>query len=624
MVAHVLDHHRGLLARDERRRLLDELLGVHLEQAEHASVDAGEDSGRAAARDGGRLGHFAHEVVGHAGIRIRAHVVRLRAAGAERVPRGELAAAGLGTLGAHGEGVLQSAYAQVGVDACDGVAAQLLVREAHRIGVLPVNSLPQLLELAAGEVVGQRVLGDLLLGTTDHAVERVLVVDTAHQRLHDLRVSLVSHRIGQLHDEVVDKRAVGDLRAELVSRHVVFVDEVAFVERLVHLFGLLLGEGHRLVADVDGTAAEEVHLHLLGAIAQRLLDVALQVAHEGLVALRGYDGQKVHAVHVIGTQQLHVLAVAVLIHAQAHAAADLLALRGLGARFLKRADLEDVGVVPALTKRRVAEDETHRLLEGEQALLVLEDELVAALSVVVVNADAVCGLGLLLPLGLYGVSLLVDGEVAVVHRMRVVLGKVPCVGAVYQVVGGGVRQPLGHNGLVLLLEDLAVAHGCVVAGKVAVLGHLIDEEQRQALDATAKQRFLLLQVALDGLADLDALHVVGGAVVVHLADGYLLAVEEPNVAGPPLLRRHDAIVAAGYPVALVGLQQRVARGQVDVVALVKALRHLAHLARGAHLLELDHGLRRLALGHNDVLQVQIAVGTAHVLQGETLHLDALD
>ena len=59
----------------------------------------------------------------------------------------------------------------------------------------------------------------------------------------------------------------------------------------------------------------------------------------------------------------------------------------------------------------MAEDEPHRLVEREQPLLVLEDEVVAAPGVVVVDADALRRLGLLLALGLDRVALLVDGEV---------------------------------------------------------------------------------------------------------------------------------------------------------------------------------------------------------------------
>ena len=62
--------------------------------------------------------------------------------------------------------------------------------------MLAVDARPQLLELALGEVIGQRVLGDLLLGAPDHAVERVRVVDASHQRFNSLGVGSVGDLLG--------------------------------------------------------------------------------------------------------------------------------------------------------------------------------------------------------------------------------------------------------------------------------------------------------------------------------------------------------------------------------------------------------------------------------------------
>ena len=54
-------------------------------------------------------------------------------------------------------------------------------------------------------------------------------------------------------------------------------------------------------------------------------------------------------------------------HREPQAAADLLALAHLRLAVLQVADREDVGVVPALDERRVAEDEPQRLLEARAA-----------------------------------------------------------------------------------------------------------------------------------------------------------------------------------------------------------------------------------------------------------------
>ena len=55
-------------------------------------------------------------------------------------------------------------------------------------------------------------------------------------------------------------------------------------------------------------------------------------------------------------------ALAVLIDGQAQAAADFLPLLHGAAGFVQRANLEDVRIVPAFAKCRVAEDEAQRLV----------------------------------------------------------------------------------------------------------------------------------------------------------------------------------------------------------------------------------------------------------------------
>ena len=90
--------------------------------------------------------------------------------------------------------------------------------------------------------------------------------------------------------------------------------------------------GHR-----DG--GELVLLDDAEADAGVLLDLLLQVLGELLVALGRDHGQRVD---LEAAQPL-----ALLVHAQAQAAADGLAPLALGADVAQGADLEDVGVVPA-------------------------------------------------------------------------------------------------------------------------------------------------------------------------------------------------------------------------------------------------------------------------------------
>ena len=145
--------------------------------------------------------------------------------------------------------------------------------------------------------------------------------------------------------------------------------------------------------------------------------------------------------------------------------------------------------------------------------------------------------------------------------MRLESPEVLRVRGVEDVVLRRVLQSVGDDGLVLLLEDLAVTHCFAVSGKVSVLRDLVDEEKAQALDAAAEQRLLLLQVAQDCLANLYALHVVGGGVAVDLADVDAPVVsdgtvQEAHVACASVLGRDHTVVAARDGVAAVRFELR--------------------------------------------------------------------
>ena len=142
---------------------------------------------------------------------------------------------------------------------------------------------------------------------------------------------------------------------------------------------------------------ELVLFHDAKADAGVFLDFLLQILGELLVAFRGDDGERVD---VEAPQPF-----ALLVDAQAQAAADGLAALALGAHLAQGANLEDVRVVPAFAQGRVGEDELQLRLEAQQLLLVLHDEVVGALGVVAV---ALVVLG-----GVRPRSFLVDGEIAV-------------------------------------------------------------------------------------------------------------------------------------------------------------------------------------------------------------------
>ena len=150
---------------------------------------------------------------------------------------------------------------------------------------------------------------------------------------------------------------------------------------------------------------------------------------------------------------------------------------------LQGADLEHVRVVPALAQRGVGEDEPRRLLEAEQALLVLQDQ--------VIGGNVVAELAAALQLGIHRPpGLLVDAEIAPVGLVGVDAVEVREVGRVEQCA------VIVDYGVILFLKHAPIFAEGLHAVRVilAVLGDLVDEEQGQALDVLGEQLSLLLQV----------------------------------------------------------------------------------------------------------------------------------
>ena len=92
----------------------------------------------------------------------------------------------------------------------------------------------------------------------------------------------------------------------------------------------------------------------------------LQGAGKALIAFVGDNGQYIDGL------VLH--ARAICIHAKAQATAYFLAFFQRALRFIQRANLKHIGIVPAFTQRRMAENELQRLIRRKQPLLVAHDE----------------------------------------------------------------------------------------------------------------------------------------------------------------------------------------------------------------------------------------------------------
>ena len=174
---------------------------------------------------------------------------------------------------------------------------------------------------------------------------------------------------------------------------------------------------------------------------------------------------------------------------------------------------------------------------------------------------------------------------------------------------------------VFFLEDLTVLAKALFPIVIidAVFGNLVDKEEGQAFDATRKQRFFLFQMALDGFANLDPTHIASGRIAVNITASKLNPVEKLNVAKAGIGIGHNLRDGKAVAISL-----KLPRGSVDVIVFKKALHALGNRTGSAELLELNKRARRLILGNLNVLQVKVAIGTAHVFELKALNLDTLD
>ena len=260
---------------------------------------------------------------------------------------------------------------------------------------------------------------------------------------------------------------------------------------------------------------------------------------------------------------------------------------------LERADLKHVGIVPALAQGRVTKDEASGLIERQQALLVREDEVVGTLVIGLIAAALELGVD-------QALTLLVNGEVSLMGLMCIDTAQPLKIAATHLPetrIERGVEALLSATVLVngasvLLLKDSAVLAQALLSVVIvdAVLGDLIDKEERQALDAAREQHLLLLQMAFDGLTDLHAAHIASGGVAVNVATAELDAVEELDIAQLGVAVRND--LGHGEPVTV---RLELARRRIDVVLLVEALRTFGDGPRGIELIELDDRLGRFVL-----------------------------
>ena len=346
------------------------------------------------------------------------------------------------------------------------------------------------------------------------------------------------------------------------------------------LAGVLVGKYFFLAAGVVYDFADEQFVgDLARTIRHRFGVFGLERLGEAVVGLAGDDRQDVYLLD-FAAQHGDILPLAILIHAEAQTATDLLPLADVGGALLQRADLEHVGVVPALAQRGVREDEPHRLVETEQTLLVLHDE--------VVGVGIVGAVLLFVDLAVDDLlALFVDGEIPGVGRLGGNSAQISLV----RLARDHVVDELLDGDAVLLFEDVGIfavhRRGTFVH---LVIGDLVDEEQRQHLDPALKKFPFPLEVGDDRLADLQPPDIFVGLVDAAGVTGIeFYAVDEFHGVVAPV----DALYYIAVTVSLnaVGLAI-VLRQLVNVVAFVEPPHFAPDLVLAAHL-EFQHRLRRL-------------------------------
>ena len=294
--------------------------------------------------------------------------------------------------------------------------------------------------------------------------------------------------------------------------------------------------------------------------------------------------------HIVA-QDVCVHALTVLVDAQAQAAAHLLALAHFAARLLERADLEYVGIVPALPQSGVGKDEPNRRALGiavQKQLFVLHDQVIGILVVGELRLLIVAGNRV------HDVALLVDGEIA---RVGIGSGNRVQIGAVLPIVKERALQGL-HHILIFLLKHIRkdAVIGLPRGVILLVVRHFVDKEQAQHLDALVEELALPLDMTQDCLTDLQTAQLLLTDLANHIPCKDLLPVQEFH----GIVASVDGLdhIADLVLIQSVGVVEK-------IEAYADSLGHLPQ-SRCALVVKLDRG-RGIRLREVDALQIDIAL-----------------
>ena len=249
-------------------------------------------------------------------------------------------------------------------------------------------------------------------------------------------------------------------------------------------------------------------------------------------------------------------------------------------------------------------DEPRRFLKRQQKLFVFQDQVVVARL-----SGLACHLAPCRSLGVGHSSLLIDREVAAMGFAY--LNPIE-VFSVFNVLQRQLAQQRLDRLRIFLFEHPGIFALFIGRIVIAILHHLVDEEQRQHLHPTREQHLLPLQMRRNRLADLYPANILFGHIARGLARKQDVAIRE--------MHRVIAGIDVGHHEAAIHLQPL---GQIEKVAsLFKLAGHAFDPAVRLHL-QVDKG-HRGGRCHIDPVQEQIGVRPAQPLGFHPPHPDFLD
>ena len=486
---------------------------------------------------------------------------------------------------------------KIPIDRCNGLVYKLLSVKINHIHRFRTNTVPQGLELRHSELIRINLQLHILV-TGILRLHGTAVIDGIENI--DYGIPAVCHLLRN------PGHAVCFVGVILIGQYTFFVD-IAVDDQIKE-------DGLRRIAVHDLLVASGIHndlaLEEVGSNSHRtsgnsIGKLSLQALCKAVIALTGDDGQNIDGLHII-SKHVGVHTLAVLIDAQAQTATDLLPLANLAAALFQCTNLKHVRIVPAFAQCGVGENETHRgffRITIQKQFLVLHDQVIG------VNIIG-CAFLLVGKLAVGHLALFVNGEVT---GMGVMGGN--CVQIPYVVLVSDFPLHGAENIVVFFLKHIGVdaIEGLARLVILLVLGHLVNEEQRQDFDSLMEKLALPFQMGKNRFPNLNAAKLVIADLADHISCINLDTVQELHGVVPPVnVPNHKTIFIFVKVIGVI----------VEIISFGYCRRFLANTV-GTFVVKLN-GCCRVSFGKIDAFQVNKAIGCRAAGLGNALDGNFLD